>query len=136
MMTLAMLLRVVSTPQWPDPWWSKHRQYHRWVIIRKPRRECHEAGHYLAIVLPNSRLANHQKRGFLKKFNTTSNIIDFQCFSHKVQALRFCILYLRYLTSHYYPQIESLANRLKAFRCLSACSWITHSCSCVIFSVM
>ena len=39
-------------PQWPDPWWSKHRQYRSWDIIRELRRECHKAGHYLAIILP------------------------------------------------------------------------------------
>ena len=39
-------------PQWPDPWWSKHRQYRSWDIIRELRRECCKAGHYLAIILP------------------------------------------------------------------------------------
>ena len=44
------------------------------------------------------------KRGLLRKFITTSNITDFQS--------RFCIESLWYLTSYYYPQIESQANRL------------------------
>ncbi len=33
----------------PLLWWSKHRQYHSWDVIREPRRECRKAGHYLAI---------------------------------------------------------------------------------------
>ncbi len=39
-------------PQWPDPWWSKHREYRSRDIIRELRRECRKAGHYLAIILP------------------------------------------------------------------------------------
>ncbi len=34
-------------PQWPDPWWSKHRQYHSLGIIRELRRECRKGRHYL-----------------------------------------------------------------------------------------
>ena len=40
-------------PQWPDPWWSKHRQYRSWGIIRERGRECRKGRHYLAIRLPS-----------------------------------------------------------------------------------
>ena len=33
-------------------WWSKHRQYRSWGIIREPRRECRKDRHYLVITLP------------------------------------------------------------------------------------
>ncbi len=38
-------------PQWLDPWWSKHRQYRSWDIIREPRRDCRKGRHYLTIIL-------------------------------------------------------------------------------------
>ncbi len=40
-------------PQWPDPWWSIHRQYRSQGIIVEARRDCRKGRHYLASTLPS-----------------------------------------------------------------------------------
>ncbi len=44
---------TLAYPQWPNTWWSNHRQYRRWGIIREPKTEYHKAGHYPTIKFPN-----------------------------------------------------------------------------------